>query len=208
MWFLSGVDHVPTPNVCSDVWDCVGSYAIRMLLAWRLKITFISNLKLILSILVLLILVLLFFKSLSIAALRQHAHVTLHTVSRLANRPSAKGSQKNFPSGWGVSGRGCFSSISLTLEAQEEWMAVMTRHDPAIVLPSTRNQTSLEKSIQPLDLSFVEKVLALRPPWSGWIMAIIIERERINCSWEIILAWICQKLVVVSLVWNQGEWIK
>ncbi len=38
---------VPTPNVHSDIWDCVESYAIHMFLARRQKITFTSNLKLI-----------------------------------------------------------------------------------------------------------------------------------------------------------------
>jgi hypothetical protein len=37
---LSGVGYVPTLNVHSDVWDCVESYMIHMLLARRLKITF------------------------------------------------------------------------------------------------------------------------------------------------------------------------
>jgi hypothetical protein len=90
MWFLSGVGHVPTPNVCSDIWDWVESYVTCMLIARRLKITYTSNLKLIISFLVFLILVLLFVKSLSIVALKQHTHLTLRTVLRLANRPSAQ----------------------------------------------------------------------------------------------------------------------
>ncbi len=49
---LSGVGYVPTPNVHSDVWDCVESYTIYMLLACRPKITFTFSLKLIISILV------------------------------------------------------------------------------------------------------------------------------------------------------------
>ncbi len=44
MWFLSEADHVPTPNVRSDIWDRVEFYGIRMFLARRLKITFTSNL--------------------------------------------------------------------------------------------------------------------------------------------------------------------
>jgi hypothetical protein len=76
--------------VHSDVWDCVESYAICMLLACKLKITFTSNLKLVISFLVLLILVLLSFELLSIVASKQHAHLTLCAVLRLANRPSAQ----------------------------------------------------------------------------------------------------------------------
>jgi hypothetical protein len=52
MWILSGVGDVPTPNVHLDIWDRVESYRIHMLLARRLKITFISSLKLIISFLV------------------------------------------------------------------------------------------------------------------------------------------------------------
>ncbi len=37
---------VPTPNVRSDIWARVESYAIHMFLACRVKITFTSNLKL------------------------------------------------------------------------------------------------------------------------------------------------------------------
>ncbi len=52
IWLLSGVGYVPTPNVHSDTWDHVESYAICMLLAWSLKITFTSRLELIISFLV------------------------------------------------------------------------------------------------------------------------------------------------------------
>ncbi len=45
---------VSAANVHSDLWDCVEFYAIHMIFARRLKITFTSNLKLIKSILVLL----------------------------------------------------------------------------------------------------------------------------------------------------------
>ncbi len=46
---LSDIGYVPTTNVHSDVWDCVESYTICMLLACRLKITFTFSLKLIIS---------------------------------------------------------------------------------------------------------------------------------------------------------------
>ncbi len=62
MWFLSDIGKVPTPNVRSDVWDLVEAYTICMLLACRLKIIPTSNLKLVISLLVLHI-VLLSFKS-------------------------------------------------------------------------------------------------------------------------------------------------
>ncbi len=68
---------MPTPNVCSDIWDCVETYAIHMFLASRLKITFTSNLKLIISFLELLILVLSLFKLLSLVASTRHAELNL-----------------------------------------------------------------------------------------------------------------------------------
>ncbi len=49
---LSGVGYVPTPNVHPDVWDCVESNMIHILLAHRLKITFTFSLKLMISFLV------------------------------------------------------------------------------------------------------------------------------------------------------------
>jgi hypothetical protein len=61
---LSGIGKMPTPNVRSDVCDRVESYTMHMILACRQKITFTSNLKLIISFLVLLILVISFIKSL------------------------------------------------------------------------------------------------------------------------------------------------
>ncbi len=69
--------------------DPVESYTIHMLLARRLKIISTSNLKLIISFFVLLILLLSSIKLLSIVASMQHAHLTLRTVLRLSNRPSA-----------------------------------------------------------------------------------------------------------------------
>jgi hypothetical protein len=79
---------VPTPNVRSDIWDRVESYAIQMFLARRQKITFTSYLKLIISfldhkyhsLLQLLILV---------ASTRQ-AILTMLVSLRLAWRPSTQ----------------------------------------------------------------------------------------------------------------------
>jgi hypothetical protein len=45
---------MPTLNVCSDVWDHVEIYVMHLLLVSRLKIILSSNLKLIISFLVLL----------------------------------------------------------------------------------------------------------------------------------------------------------
>jgi hypothetical protein len=63
MWFLSGIGNVPTLNVRSDIRDCIESYGIHMLLEHRQTIIPTSNLKLIISFLVLHILLLSFVKS-------------------------------------------------------------------------------------------------------------------------------------------------
>jgi hypothetical protein len=77
MWFLSDIGEMPTPNVRSDVWNHVEFYTILMLLACRLKIIPTSNLKLVISFLVLLILVLSLFKLLSLVASTRHAALNL-----------------------------------------------------------------------------------------------------------------------------------
>jgi hypothetical protein len=77
MWFLPGIGKVPTPNVQSAAWNCVESYMILMLLACRLKIIPTSNLKLITSFLVLHIVLLSLFKSLSLVASTRHAALNL-----------------------------------------------------------------------------------------------------------------------------------
>jgi hypothetical protein len=73
-----------TPNVCSDILDHVESYALHMFLACGLKITFTSNLKLIISFLVLHNTIITFHLSPSSSTL-----LISRTVPRLANKPSA-----------------------------------------------------------------------------------------------------------------------
>jgi hypothetical protein len=63
-------------KICLDIWDCVESYAIPMFLAHGQKITFTSNPKLIISVLIL-ILLLPSFKSLSFVASTRHAALNL-----------------------------------------------------------------------------------------------------------------------------------
>jgi hypothetical protein len=89
MLLPSGVGDVPTLNVRSDVWDCVESYTICMLLMCRLKIMPTSNLKLVISFLVLPLVLLHSFKSLSFVASTQRAPLISHVYLRLAIRPSA-----------------------------------------------------------------------------------------------------------------------
>ncbi len=67
---------VPTPNVRLDIWDRVEFYLMHMFLARGLKITFTSNLKLIISILV------------SHSLLLNYTHNTCVSL-RWAKRPSA-----------------------------------------------------------------------------------------------------------------------
>ncbi len=47
--FFPSCPWVPTPNVRSDIWDCVESYGIHMILTCRLRITFKPKTKLIIS---------------------------------------------------------------------------------------------------------------------------------------------------------------
>jgi hypothetical protein len=63
-------------KICSDIWDHVESYAIPMFLACGQKITFTSNPKLIISVLIL-ILLLPSSKSLSLVASTRHAALNL-----------------------------------------------------------------------------------------------------------------------------------
>jgi hypothetical protein len=95
MFLPSGVGNVPTLNVHSDVWDHVESYTIRMLVVCKLKIIPISNLKLIISFLVIPLVLLHSYKLLSFVASTWHAPLTLHVYLRLAIRPSAWWHHKN-----------------------------------------------------------------------------------------------------------------
>ncbi len=92
---------VSTPNAYSDIWDCVESYRIQKFLTRRLKITFTSNLKLIISFLVLLIIVLLFKSRYHLLPQLGTLHLFLRVYLRLANRPSAQfanSSKQEWPS--------------------------------------------------------------------------------------------------------------
>jgi hypothetical protein len=80
---------VPTLNVRSDIWDHVESYAIHMFLACRLKITFTSNLKLIIYALVLHMYYFVITSLLSLVASMRHAQLISRIDLRLAIRPSA-----------------------------------------------------------------------------------------------------------------------
>ncbi len=81
---------MPTPNVRLDTWNRIESYTIHMFLAHRLKITFTSNLKLIISFLVLHnTFIIHLFKS-YLLLLRSSMLLTSCTVSRLAQEHRAR----------------------------------------------------------------------------------------------------------------------
>ena len=61
--------------------------------------------------------------------------------------------------------------------------------------------------IKPFDLRLVERFFTLPLSWYGWIVATTIEIDRMRHKSEMIGAWTCQNLVVVLLVWTQGECI-
>jgi hypothetical protein len=72
---------VPTPNVRLDIWNCVETFAIHMVLPHRLKITFISSLKLIIFFLVSTYYYLLYTVTLLRLELARSAYSSCHAVS-------------------------------------------------------------------------------------------------------------------------------
>jgi hypothetical protein len=89
MLLPSGIGNVPTLNVCLDVWDCIESYTICMLLACRLKIILSPYHRLLISFLVLPLVLLPRYQSLLFVASMRHAQFTSSVYLRLAIRPSA-----------------------------------------------------------------------------------------------------------------------
>jgi hypothetical protein len=116
---------VPTPNVRLDICDRVESYAIHMFHACRLKITFTSNLKLIISFLVLHIVLLSLQKLLSLVASTRHAPSTLRVYLRLADKPSAQFAHPIYKNNLQATGTGTafLSSQGIVLVAQVSIMA-------------------------------------------------------------------------------------
>jgi hypothetical protein len=73
---------MPLLNVHLDIWDCVESYTAHMLLPFRQKFTLSSNLKLIISFLVLPLVLLHSYQPLLFVASRRHAPLTLRVYLR------------------------------------------------------------------------------------------------------------------------------
>ncbi len=69
-----------------------------------------------------------------------------------------KGSHSDKPRGRGIDGGG-----GLTIDAQEDWMPIMIRHELEIVSPWVGNVVSVEDRHQPVDLSDVENDLTHLP---------------------------------------------
>jgi hypothetical protein len=63
-----------------------------------------------------------------------------------------------------------------------------TRTSNSITQVRIKEKTSVKDSTQPFDFRLDENVFTLRPSWSGCIMAIIIDNDRIRRSCEIIVA--------------------
>jgi hypothetical protein len=133
MLLPSGAGNKPTPNVRSDVWDCVESYTICMFLACRLMIISSPNLKLIISFLVLPLVLLRHYQSLSFVASTWHAQLTSRVYLRLAIRSSAQFANlltRTTSKGWGpvlpfFTSRKGFSCTSLRCEVLRARSAVV-----------------------------------------------------------------------------------
>ncbi len=148
MWFLSGVGEVPTLNVCLDVWSCVESYRILMLLACRLKTMSTSNLKLKISFLVLLIVLLSIQKFLSLIASTRQALLILRVYLRLANRPSSQFANSTYKKDLHTTGTDAafLSSQEIVLVSWVSAVAFLEQEPPSFspyYLLNARNQAKL-----------------------------------------------------------------
>ena len=103
-----------------------------------------------------------------------------------------KGSHIDKPRGRGRDGGGGLRRSGSTIDAHEEWMPIMIRHELEIVKPWVGNAVSVEDMHQPVDLSDVANDLTHLPSLSGMMMATIIWRDQIARSCETIVAWSCQ----------------
>ncbi len=123
---------MPTPNVRLDIWDHVESYGILMFLACRLKITFTSNLKHIISFLVLHIVLLSLRKVLSLVASTRHAPLTSRVYLRLADRPSVHFANSTYKNNLQVTGTGTafLSSQGIVLVAQVSIVGYLEQEPP------------------------------------------------------------------------------
>ena len=70
-----------------------------------------------------------------------------------------KGSQSDKPRGRGRDGGGDLRISGLKIDAHEEWMPIMIRHELEIVTPWVGNVVSVEDRHQPVNLSEVENDL-------------------------------------------------
>jgi hypothetical protein len=74
-----------------------------------------------------------------------------------------KGSHSDKPRGRGRDGGGGLRISGSTIDAHEEWMPIMIRHELEIVSPWVGNVVSVEERHQPVDLSDVENDLTHLP---------------------------------------------
>ncbi len=74
-----------------------------------------------------------------------------------------KGSQRDKPRGRGRDGGGVLKLSCSTVDAYEEWMPIMIRHELEIVSPCVGNVVSVEERHQPLDFSEVVNDLTHLP---------------------------------------------
>jgi hypothetical protein len=142
---------VPTPIVHPDVWDCEESYTIRMLLACRLKIIPTSNLKLIISFLVLHMVLLHSFKLLSFVASAWHTPLTPRVYLRLANRPSAQFANSFNKNDLQATGTGTTLSVShgRVSVAQVSHCGALRANSIVASFPTTFSMQEIKKDYYP-----------------------------------------------------------
>ncbi len=114
-----------------------------------------------------------------------------------------KGSQMNELIGRAGKRGGVFNTIGSTLDAQDEWVAVMMRQELATLSPMSGYATLQDSTNQWAALSPLMNVWMLRPSWLGMTMATIMDNERMRRSCAMMDRWSFQNEDVTSLVWKR-----
>ncbi len=95
---------------------------------------------------------------------------------------------------------GVFNTIGLTVDAQDEWIAVVMQQESATLSPMSGYATSRDSTDQWAALSPLMNVWTLRPSWSGMMTAMIMDNERMRQSCAMMDSWSFQNKDVTSLV--------
>jgi hypothetical protein len=97
---------------------------------------------------------------------------------------------------------GVFNMIGSTVDAQDEWIAVMMQQESATLSPMLGYATSQDSTNQWAALSPLMNVWTLRPSWSGTTTATIMDNKQMRRSCAMMDSWSFQNEDVTSLVWK------